>query len=264
MARSSRWEEKSHANGILHVRLSSWKYFHDYVRQEFLDFPHYVWRGQRDAAWPLESSLDCLLKGTAKTGRQKAVSRHLEKFKLASRGRRGPHPQKIDSENEWWALAQHNAMATPLLDWTESPFVALYFAFEKEASPNSGDRAVWAMGGASIAKKNAEIKAKHGAGAGPVPTLDFIRPVQDENSRLVGQAGLFTRAPLGVTVDEWISQALAGVSDKAILLKISIPSSDRPECLRTLNRMNINHLSLFPDLYGAGVHCNNALRIKRY
>lgn len=263
MPRSPRWTTESKSDGLLHVRLSSWKYFHDFIRQRFLEFPHYVWRGQRDADWPLETSLDRALRGTPVAGRRSATKKHLERFKLASRGRRGPNPTKIINDDEWWAIAQHNGMATPLLDWTESPFVALYFSFFQEQQPASGERAVWALGGRSISEKNTEIRASH-KGTLPAPTLDFIRPKQDENSRLVAQSGLFTKVPLQTTVDGWVAQNFIGKTDGALLIKITMPSNDRPECLRTLNRMNINHLSLFPDLYGAGAHCNSALQITRY
>ncbi|GAA4861325.1 FRG domain-containing protein [Luteimonas vadosa] len=262
MAKTPRWKQVSYADGFMHIRLSSWKYFHDYIRQEFLDFPNYVWRGQRDAIWPLETSLDRALRGTPVSGRPALVRRHFGKFKLASRGRRGSNPQKIESENEWWAIAQHNGMATPLLDWTESPFVALYFAFHKDTSPASGERAVWALGGGEITKINRRIKASH-TGDDP-PILEYIRPSQDENARLVAQGGLFTKTPLQITVDKWVTSNFTSTSGEACLVKISIPTADRPQCLRTLNRMNINHLSLFPDLFGAGAHCNAALQIKGY
>lgn len=263
MPRPARWKTISKNDGIQQVRLTSWKYFHDFIRQKFLDFPHYVWRGQRDAAWPLESSLDRALRGTPVATRRAAVSKHLERFKLASRGRRGTNPTKITKEDEWWAIAQHNGMATPLLDWTESPFVALYFALFSDTQPDSGERAVWALGGKSIAQRNTAIRATHTGSTAP-PTLEFIRPKLDENSRLVAQSGLFTKTPLQTTVDDWVSQNFPRVTDKGLLIKLIMPSTGRPECLRTLNRMNINHLSLFPDLYGAGAHCNSALQITRY
>lgn len=263
MPKTTRWKEEPIIDGVMHIKLSSWKYFHDYIRQNFLDFPHYVWRGQRDANWPLETSLDRALRGTAVAGRKAAIEKHFERFKLASRGRRGNNPQRIENDNEWWALAQHNGLATPLLDWTESPFVALYFAFHKEQSPSSGERAVWALGGGSILEKCKAIEDTHKE-ITPPPILEYVRPTQDENARLVAQGGLFTRTPVQVTVDKWISSNFSGEVKKASLVKISIPNRDRPECLRTLNRMNINHLSLFPDLYGAATYCNAALQIIRY
>lgn len=261
MTRPQRWKEKDIEHGIMKVELASWKYFHDYVRQEMLEFSHYVWRGQHESKWPLESSLDRLLKTQPATDRAEIAKKHLERFKLAIRGRRGPHPSRIDEENEWWALGQHQGLATPLLDWTESPFVALYFAFEKAEKPSSGHRSVWALG--TVKKKNKPIKEAH-KGEGPAPTLDHIRPHQDENARLVSQAGLFTKAPLGETVDGWVRKHFKDDSQWAALIQLTVPDADREQCLRTLNKMNINHLTLFPDVFGASAHCNKTVEIAKY
>lgn len=261
MAGLSKWTSKGTKNGIWEVELSSWKWFHDFVRKEMLDHSHYVWRGQRDSAWKLESSFDRLMTFKPKSERERLANAHLEKFKLAVRGRRGSNPSKIVSENEWWALGQHQGLATPLLDWTESPFVALFFAFEKQEKPSSGKRAVWAIGG--VGGKIAEIESAH-KGSERAPILEFVRPHQDENARLVSQAGLFSRTPLGDTVDSWVERNYFGESNKAPMVKIVFPEKERTECLRTLNKMNINHLTLFPDVYGASQHCNKVLQIAKY
>jgi hypothetical protein len=266
MARKARWLVRPAPDGMSEIQLSSWKYFHDYVVQEMLNYGHYVWRGQREKNWELVSSLDRLVIGSL--GTRKSISqRHLLKFKQSIRGRRGANPTKIDSEDEWWALGQHHGLATPLLDWTESPFVALYFAFENDTQPSSGYRAVWALT-SGLAKKNTEIKKMHEAdpdkASSPPPLLEFVRPLQDENARLVAQSGLFTRAPVGVTADQWIRENYLGDTDSAALIKVIIPESGREECLRTLTKMNINHLSLFPDLTGSSLHCNKALQIPKY
>ena len=87
--------------------------------------------------------------------------------------------------------------------------------------------------------------------------------MSDENARLVSQGGLFTRAPDGVPLDDWVRANFKG-EKKAILAKFTVPNGDREDCLRSLNRMNINHLSLFPDLYGAGAFCNLDLEISNY
>jgi hypothetical protein len=254
------WDEGDVIDGVMIVKLVSWKYFHEYVTKEFLDFPSFVWRGQRSASWSLQSSFDRIVTTADPKSRNQLALQHLARFKMAARGRRGTAPAKIENESEWWALAQHNGMVTPLLDWTESPFVALYFAFEKESDKRGTTRAIWGL--SNIKGKNREIKT---AGEEHIKhLLETIRPMQDENIRLVNQAGLFTQLPPGITVDGWIGNNFAG-EDKIIrLVKIEVPDDGREECLLTLNRMNINHLSLFPDLYGAGKHCNKALQIPKY
>jgi len=74
---------------------------------------------------------------------------------------------------------------------------------------------------------------------------------------------MFTRAPDGMLVEDWVATAFP--EDKhSYLLKITIPTKDRLVALRTLNRMNINHLSLFPDLDGASRFANLHLIIDRY
>jgi hypothetical protein len=43
---------------------------------------------------------------------------------------------------------------------------------------------------------------------------------------------------------------------RPILRKILIPNEGRIECLRFLDRMNINRMSLFPDMDGAAAYIN--------
>lgn len=261
MTNRARWTNaKPWGDGVFTMELSSWKHFHAYVHQEMLKYSTYVWRGQRDSERKLRSSLDRVLSGTSTADRPRQVAAHFERFKYASRGRRAAQTRDMD-ENDWWALGQHNGLATPLLDWTDSPFVALYFAFSKAERPASGYRSVWGLG--DIQSVNERIRVAHPDPNSNPPTLDYVRPLQDDNSRLVNQAGLFTRVPLGVTIEEWI-QSNFRKSEFGVLIHLRIPDEDRLNCLRTLNRMNINHTTLFPDLYGAAEHCNKALRIHGY
>jgi hypothetical protein len=190
---------------------------------------------------------------------EERLREHLKSFKRAARGRRGLNPA-ILSENDWWALGQHFGLATPLLDWTRSPFAAAYFAFEEVSSGTNKSRVVYGLDERAVEQRSKELLGGLSYEQGRPLVIEFVDPMSDENQRLVSQSGLFTRAPIGTPIEQWVASAFEG-SLAAVLLKIEIPDSDRVMCLRALNRMNINHLSLFPDLGGASRSTNLRLEL---
>jgi hypothetical protein len=196
--------------------------------------------------------------GTATLERLSAE--HLEFFKYAARGRRGSNPPAL-SENDWWALGQHFGLATPLLDWTRSPFAAAYFAFEELSSEHDDYRVVYALDQDAVLQKNYELSNGPSVERGRPSVIELIDPMSDENQRLVSQGALFTRAPIGTPIEWWVTHFFENSSDP-VLLRIEIPGADRLACLRTLNRMNISHLSLFPDLSGSSRATNLKLELE--
>ena len=263
MARPKRWVDQGITDGVWTVKLSSWKYFHDYVTQEMLDYAHYVWRGDRCDNRPLLPSFDRSHLGKSRKVIERNLNKHLEIFREATRGRRGTHPPVLEKENNWWALGQHHGLDTPLLDWTHSAFVALFFAFEKVRRPQTRNRAIYAVNPRSCRTQSNEI-IKNQSGKNRPDIIEFFSPQQDENPRLVSQGGLFSRCTAGKSVEDWVTQYWKGNTSSGILMKILVPDSGRLECLRTLNKMNINYLSLFPDLYGASHHANTVNHISNY
>lgn len=278
-------------NGYYEIRLRSWRDFADYVYDEMRDYQTYIWRGHRRDDWKLEPTLTRLRRESSVAGVQDwdFTSKHLEKFKFAVRGRRGPNPPEIRDEDDWWALGQHHGLATPLLDWSTSPFVAAFFAFSDLVEHDQTEyRAIFALHAPTLegwatqkaleenrrrlveqTKRNAE--GFHSGLLGlsdaiPIkPELVLVRPMSDDNHRLVSQGGLFTRLlPDGKPLEEWVTENHPPVDDGLSLIKFLIPNNDRSACLQTLNRMNINPLSLYPDLTGASRYTNLHSEIENY
>ncbi len=262
MTIESNWTEGELKKGVVEFKLTSWNAFSDFINEEMLKHSEYVYRGHGDSSWKLEPTLD----RTIKTARSKKRATHLDKFKLETRGRRGSNPIEITDENYWWALGQHHGLLTPLLDWTESPFVALYFAVTSALKQKTKNMTVFSFLQNSTDLSNDKIISNDKVKLinNHNPTIKIIRPHSDENSRLVSQRGLFTRGPNNMDLETWVKTLSYNPKDVMVLIKITIPTKDLDTCLSYLNRMNINDSTLFPDLTGASMFCNKHLTIQEY
>jgi len=242
----------------LEIRARSWQGFVSYI-QVLSDYRAYIFRGQREPEWKLLPSLD----------RIHSTLYPLNRFKEASRGRRGSAPPSL-SDDEWWALGQHHGLKTPLLDWTGSPFVAAFFAFLTERDPKvlPKDRIIYALAKPQIIEKTEAVKKEEpGTILTGIDAIEIVSPQVDDNMRLVSQRGLFTSSlRMNIEIEDWVRKRFEGESRLAIMIKIYITESqgERSSFLRFLNRMNINYLTLFPDLEGAARYCNMQLEIDDY
>lgn len=214
-----------------------------------------VYRGQRGHDWHLSSTLARLFDGGSVPAEHEASL--LAQFRLAMRGR-GLDCSKLDDE-ELWAFGQHHGLRTPLIDWTKSPYVALFFAFDEpdllDINPNDS-RAVFCLNMTAIRADESLSKI-------------IFEPTHHENARLVNQAGLFTITPSGR--DNLVSAILNELAENEVInpdepadvaryiAKIHVPNENRVECLNTLRKMNIHHANLFPDPGGASKYSNDWL-----
>ncbi len=110
----------------------SWSEFKIQAANDLESDGSFIYRGQRDASWGLVSTLH-------RTSLVKSIPnlKGYADFML---------PQVHDALEAWvgrsWdltaalglaeflAFLQHNGFPTPLLDWTASPYISAYFAFE--------------------------------------------------------------------------------------------------------------------------------------
>ncbi len=150
---------------------------------------------------------------------------------------------KPTNDWDWLALMQHHGLATRLLDWTQNPLAALWFAVNKPAKVNSHG-VVWIFSPsgkdyAHIEKDNA-LKPGH---------TKIFRPHHITN-RIVSQSGWFTvhsyqrKMKRGFIPLEKISRY------KNQLIKLTIPGNSFADMRYQLDRFNVNQKTLFPDLDG--------------
>ena len=251
-------------DGVQHYELASWRDFFSLTEDLFARAPGYVYRGQANSAWPVVSSVDRLEKVYPRRknlcGRSPAFfegapvdeEEQLRAFRRAIRGRRGPNPSPL-SDDECWVLGQHHGLATPLVDWTRSPFIALFFAFQEERirdderfiEPES--RAVFALSpwvlGDTPEDSCEEVKV--------------ISPLSDDNYRLTSQEGILVRLPRHKDLESYVRGRFSGETRTRVLTKFRIPNDERHSCLIVLNKMGLNRMKLFPDISGAARHVNS-------
>jgi FRG domain len=274
------WKKDKFIDGVLEIQASSWRGFVEYVQENLSNYRAYIYRGQREP-WDLLSKMDRVLLRLQADHSRKSTRRFfkqgnvLQEFKQACRGRRGASPPRLGEANDWWALGQQYGLETPLLDWTKSPFVAGFFAFEeaKQKECLLRPRMAYAIHKGDIEKQSEKIKADKskpktflGELMG-VDAIEIVSPQVDDNSRLVSQGGLFTKGlRSSLEIEGWVRKHFVGADKHVTMIKISIAEQpeDREAFLRFLNRMNINYLTLFPDLDGAAKHCNMQLEIEEY
>lgn len=242
-------------DGIIKVDLSSWKEFSNLVTGRLLSTGNFIWRGQRSVEWLLESTWERMLK---KFDINESLL-NFKRFKDASKSRWEENPGIMESDDEWWALGQHYGPVTPLLEWTSAPFIAAYFAFRKD-SDGQDKRAIYAFALNTVNLINKALKIKNPGTNENDLFVKYINPAFANNSRLVKRRGLFTKSPPGVDIEQWVKDNFNLVNKtNVILVKLTLPNSERSMILKVLNKMNINHSTLFPGQQKASKSKNTKL-----
>ncbi|MGO9902968.1 MAG: FRG domain-containing protein [Solirubrobacteraceae bacterium] len=117
----------------------------DFVSEFAVDTsPSWLFRGQANCAWGLESSLQrALALANVQDPVMKAHSENSAIGFFKDRARR--HLLATPAESDllgWLALMQHYGAPTRLQDWTSSPFIAAYFAYREDLE---ADAAIWGI-----------------------------------------------------------------------------------------------------------------------
>ena len=252
-----------------------WEDFRAFVNEARLDVPVY-WRGQVNQHWPLSSSFErsvlqqarALNDGTAtdlyasalhlgrpaEPGQRGFVAAmrqaYFEEFKRAASGLRGPNPAPLN-DDQWWALGRHYGLISPLLDWSEKPYIAAFFALSPvqhemlapELSLDAHRVAVYRL-----------VHDERLEGDG----LRVLNVQVDEVPRLRGQHSIFTLLDSEEYFDLLSFLDSRGRTD--LLTRIVLTGRAVADGLLDLDDHGIDYPRLFPDLPGAAMHANTMLQ----
>lgn len=119
----------------------------DVITQIDAEQQYRMWfRGQSDYSWGLVPSVQ------RKDGMGKHYEQYITTNFMIHTMRLNPNaPQRYDRAS-WLTLMQHYGLPTRLLDWSESPLVALYFALSSDKDAKT-DAAVWVLNPMELNKK---------------------------------------------------------------------------------------------------------------
>ena len=224
--------------------------------------PDHLFRGQARSCWGLEPSFSRLA-NKRKLCRTKALQLEREcvnKFSISASkllplrdsldltlARFTPSDGKGIDFLGWFVMMQHYSAPTRKLDWSCSPWVALYFACCEE---KDNDGTLW------IADFNKVTEY----GNKKLGKLEFVDLMIGKNSkdilvfsmafntneRIEAQQGRFSICTNPLVDHKNLMQECDGIS------KIEIPKKAKSEIMEELYRMNITAKTLFPGVDGLG------------
>lgn len=257
---------------------TTWNEFQEWI-EPFGD--QWCFRGEKDAKWTLISSFDRNSIATLTvehddiqiTSNERLNEEGDERQLLLDFQRGAGHFHSslptLDLTVDWLAMMQHFGAPTRLLDWSRSPYVALYFALEKFFD---GDSVLWAIDMAWLKRRSLEILRS----ADPhCPDItDFVAFVQyinqiilegekafaivpadpmQLNERMITQQGQllcnvgkstgFTNVLLGMLINTTPTK-------EQVISRLILKREHRISLLEELQRMNIHRASLFPGIDG--------------
>jgi hypothetical protein len=242
----------------------------------------WCFRGQRDARWFLNTSLDRAVRrhfssdngsGTYHRDREPEISELLFRFQQQAHQYIDELPSS-DDLSSWFALMQHHGVPTRFLDWTKSAYVALYFAFEEEPAENGCG--LWAIDLEWLKNKALKLLSQETPpvawddfkeraeylngllGQAEKPVILHIDPLRLD-ARMVAQQGFFLcklvhRATFSQILMSMMMHPKTSegpdTPDRPVVRRLVLRRDLRIGILKNLRAMNISRASLFPGLDG--------------
>lgn len=225
------------------------------LREDHADHGGALWfRGQASHEWKL---LPGFLRQKTEVSEGTLISRFRQSAAMLTE--RAPR-----EAFDWLFLMQHYGVPTRLLDWTESPLIALYFALYDDPNLDDVDSALWCLKPTAL-NRNANIVDAHEPNYIPafedpeLQSYSFESLRQNERILLSPVAAIATRnntriqAQMGAfTIHHNGSTALDEVGDGAHVTKYKSPARARSELIAELSVLHVNKFTVFPEMASIG------------
>ena len=215
-----------------------------------------LFRGQSDSQWPLTTTLDrfCapaevsllhyyrivfLAKPRIETftGRQWALLNVADYIEWLATFRLGSEDEV--KSTEYLAYLRHHGFPSPLLDWTQSPYIAAFFAL-RHPTKCAAYFSVFAY---------LEWARGHKSGTTGQPEIRGLGPRARVHPRHFFQQSEYTvclvKKADGIFYARHQDVFSRNSDEQDLLWKFNVPTSERNKVLRKLVRMNVNAFSLF-------------------
>jgi hypothetical protein len=237
---------------------------------------HWLFRGHSSDKWALESTLERTLKPTGWDPEWAQISEEYCLFEFKARAHHYIAQESLPtSKLGWLSMMQHHGVPTRLLDFTESPFVALFFAFDGIKPMPEDSCAIWAIDYRALTKKSIDVIRE----ADKNFTLSYkeVQMHQDAVFELIDQNAydvLWTTEPgkfnlrlerqmgsflISGNIRKRVSELLEILMPAGTFRKIVIPSAFADEVFIILKKMGINNSRLFSDIDGFGKDIKNEI-----
>jgi hypothetical protein len=247
------------------------------IRQAAFSLSPILFRGQSDANWDLETTLE-------RSGHDEYVANY---YRLMLRikteveivtGTKWDHePSVTEIENlsrdydgfslalanlphyAYMAYLRHHGFPCPLLDWSRSPYVAAYFAFRADID-SARNVAIYAYTDRTTSFKTSSSENSQ---------IHRLGPYVAAHKRHFSQQSEYTVC-VQYLGDQWSFMSHSSVfnsnpegDSQDVLKKFVLSAKERPKVLEELNDYNLNAYSLFGSVEGLMESLSNREEIRR-
>ncbi len=255
------------------------------------------YRGQVNSEWKLipslfrnlidiSETLDGIKKAWTLKNLEQILLRKFKEYAL-------PHlPTIPNCDLAWLALGQHHGLPTRLLDWTENPLVALFFAVKEEVEHNA---VVWAFSTTHVLIENERtlealdkellMSKKSKKDFSYLDNDDLTKPIyryhpSHTTNRITAQQGFFSiqsfwnattgslqlqslEEQFGLYPDRY--EGVSGIDDPwgPWFKKYIVPVQYKLTIRRELDVLGMNHYAIFPDLEGLAKKLCEDVKLKK-